>query len=54
MSYDITKDITLGVDATNLLAKPFNNFSTDNYGYEYAQDVRDEGRYYGVGLRFRF
>ncbi len=38
----------------HLLAKPFNNFSTDNYGYEYAQDVRDEGRYYGVGLRFRF
>lgn len=54
MSYDITKNITVGVDATNLLAKPFNNFSTDYYGYEYAQDVRDEGRYYGVGMRFRF
>lgn len=53
-SYDVLKQLTLSVDATNLLAKPFNNFSTDTYGYEYAQDVRDEGRYFGLGLRFRF
>ncbi|WP_242096750.1 TonB-dependent receptor [Sphingomonas sp. CROZ-RG-20F-R02-07] len=53
-SYDVTKQFTLSVDASNLLAKPFNNYTQDYYGYDYAQDVRDEGRYIGFGLRFRF
>lgn len=54
LSYDIAKQFTLSVDATNLLAKPFRDFTTDNYGFRYTQDIRDEGRYYGVGFRFRF
>ena len=53
-SYDINKKITVSADVNNILAKPYNDYTTDYYGYQYAQDVRDEGRYFGLGVRFRF
>lgn len=46
--------VTLTFDAANLLVQPFQNYwqySEDRY---YARDVRDEGRYFGLGARFRF
>lgn len=52
--YDITKNITISADATNLLAKPFSNYFADPNGFRYTQDVRYEGRYFGLGFRFRF
>ncbi|MGR4863476.1 TonB-dependent receptor [Caulobacter sp. LARHSG274] len=54
LSYDISKQLTISADVSNLLAKPFEN--TNNYQPDrnYPVDVRYEGRYYGLGLRFRF
>jgi len=54
VSYDITKNFTLSVDASNILAKPFKNYTAYQAGRQYPIDVRDEGRYFGFGLRFRF
>lgn len=53
-NYNITKEVTISVDAANLLAKPFANYAQYGDGLSYPRDVREEGRYYGVGLRFRF
>jgi len=53
-NYNITKEITIAFDVANLLAKPFNNYRQYGEGLVYPRDVRDEGRYYGVGVRFRF
>ncbi|WP_329742025.1 TonB-dependent receptor [Dyella sp. A6] len=54
-SYDLTKQLSLNVDVSNLLARPFQDY-TGYSGYKlvYEQDVRDEGRYFGAGLRFQF
>lgn len=54
LSYDVTKNITVGLDVTNLLAKPFENYNNYSPTQAYPVDVRYEGRYYGLGLRFRF
>ena len=53
-NYNLTKEITVAFDAANLLAKPFNNYRSYGNGLSYPRDVRDEGRYYGLGVRFRF
>ncbi|WP_200922245.1 TonB-dependent receptor [Sphingomonas sp. Leaf23] len=54
MSYDLNKNITLSADIGNILARPFRNYVNFQPGRTSPIDVRDEGRYYGVGLRFRF
>ena len=46
--------MTLTFDAANLLAQPFRNFAQYGEDRSYPRDVRDEGRYYGIGARFRF
>ncbi len=53
-NYNITKEITVAFDVANILAKPFNNYRAYGNGLSYPRDVRDEGRYYGLGMRFRF
>ena len=53
-NYTPVPAITLTFDATNLLAQPFNNIAQYADDRFYPRDVRDEGRYYGVGARFRF
>jgi TonB-dependent receptor len=56
-NYTPIKQITLTFDAANLLAQPFRNFAEYGFNGEsrsYPRDVRDEGRYYGIGARFRF
>ena len=54
LSYDVSKQMTISFDVTNLLAKPFENYNNYQPNRTYPVDVRYEGRYYGVGLRFRF
>ncbi|MCT8002742.1 TonB-dependent receptor [Sphingomonas sanguinis] len=53
-NYNIMKEVTITFDAANILAQPFNNYAQYGDGLSYPRDIRDEGRYYGVGLRFRF
>ncbi len=54
MSYNPIPQLTVTLDATNLLARPFRNFYQYGEDRAYARDVRDEGRYFGIGTRFRF
>ena len=54
LSYDLSKQLTISFDVTNLLAKPFENYNNYQADRTYPVDVRYEGRYYGVGMRFRF
>lgn len=53
LSYDISKQLTVSFDVSNLLAKPFENYNNYEPNRTYPVDVRYEGRYYGLGLRFR-
>lgn len=53
-NYTPVKSVTFTVDASNLLAKPYNNYAQYAEDRYYPRDVRDEGRYYGVGVRFRY
>ncbi len=53
-NYTPIKAITLTFDASNILAKPFRNYAQYGNDRSYPRDVRDEGRYYGLGARFRF
>lgn len=53
-NYTPIKQITLTFDAANLLAQPFRNYAQYAADRSYPRDVRDEGRYYGLGARFRF
>jgi TonB-dependent receptor len=53
-NYTPIKQVTLTFDAANLLAQPFRNFAQYGEDRSYPRDVRDEGRYYGIGARFRF
>ena len=53
-NYTPVKAITLTFDASNLLARPFRNYAQYGANRSYPRDVRDEGRYYGLGARFRF
>lgn len=50
MSYDIDKRYRLYADIRNLTAKPFRNYVQINESQSYPIDVRDEGRYFGIGL----
>jgi len=53
-SYDITDNIAVWGDVSNILAKPFKNYTVNDHGYKYYQDIRDEGRYFGLGIRFDY
>lgn len=62
--YDPTDYLTIYFDIANVLARPFNNYFTAPAGHAgqahitqpntWSQDVRDEGRYYGMGFRLNF
>ncbi|WP_374293598.1 TonB-dependent receptor [Sphingomonas sp.] len=54
ISYNPIPELTITLDATNLLAKPFRSYIDYLPERRYTRDVRDEGRYFGVGTRFRF
>lgn len=54
MSYAFSENFTAYVDVANILANPFHNYTVNDAGYRYTQDIRDEGRYFGAGFRFNF
>ena len=57
-SYDLFKNLTLTVDATNILAKPFRSDLTYDYANgtsaTFPRFVRYEESVYSAGFRFRF
>ncbi|MGL1955820.1 MAG: TonB-dependent receptor [Colwellia sp.] len=53
-NYDISENLTIYTDIANIQAKPFQNYTVNDAGYRYPQDIRDEGRYFGGGIRFSF
>ena len=53
MSYDVAPGFTLVGNVSNLLGKPFNNYRYYNETQYFPRDLRVEGRYYSLGLRFK-
>ena len=53
-AYNPIPQLTLTLDATNLLARPWRSYYQYAAERAYTRDVREEGRYFGVGTRFRF
>jgi TonB-dependent receptor len=54
ISYDLNKHLTVTADASNILGRPFEDYTLYTRTAYFPQDVRDEGRYFGLGVRFRF
>ncbi|MFT4076918.1 MAG: TonB-dependent receptor [Asticcacaulis sp.] len=53
-SYSPNDTYTINFDASNILAQPFHNFHEYEGGKQFVRDIRDEGRYYGLSLRFKY
>lgn len=53
-NYTPIPEITFTLDVANILAQPFNNYAQYAEDRYYPRDIRDEGRYFGLGARFRF
>ncbi|WP_341207640.1 TonB-dependent receptor [uncultured Sphingomonas sp.] len=53
-SYTPFENITLTADVSNILAQPWQNYRNFAADAGYPVDVREEGRYYSLGVRFRF
>ncbi|MEH3103858.1 MAG: TonB-dependent receptor [Sphingomonas phyllosphaerae] len=53
-SYTPFENITLTADVSNILAQPWQNYRNFAADAGYPVDVREEGRYYSLGIRFRF
>lgn len=54
IQYNINKHYTVYTDFRNILANPFRNYNQISDTSYYDIDVRDEGRYFGVGVRFNY
>ncbi len=54
LAYTPYRNLTLTLDVGNILAQPFNNFRNYNATQFFPRDVREEGRFYSIGARFRF
>jgi TonB-dependent receptor len=53
ISYALSDNFTVAVTGTNLLGKPWRDYRYYNATQYYPADVRVEGRYLGIGLRFK-
>ncbi|CAL4869641.1 hypothetical protein MMA231_03933 (plasmid) [Asticcacaulis sp. MM231] len=53
-SYSPSDAYTINFDASNILAEPFHNFHEYETGSRFVRDIRDEGRYYGLSVRFKY
>ena len=55
-SYSPNDAYTINFDASNILAEPFHNFREyDPVTHaRFVRDIRDEGRYYGLSVRFKY
>ena len=54
LAYTPFANLTLTADVNNILGTPFENYRNYNATQSFARDVREEGRYYSLGARFRF
>ncbi|WP_443751406.1 TonB-dependent receptor [Asticcacaulis solisilvae] len=52
-NYSPTDKLTVNFDVSNILARPFHNYNYYQPGHQFPIDIRDEGRYYGISLRYR-
>lgn len=52
-SYEAIKGITLVGNVSNILGKPFNNYRYYNETQYFPRDLRVEGRYFSLGVRFK-
>lgn len=53
ISYEAMKGITVVANASNLLAQSFNNYRYYNETQYFPRDLRLEGRYFTLGVRFK-
>jgi len=53
LSYEAMKGITVVANASNILAQPFNNYRYYNETQYFPRDLRLEGRYFSLGVRFK-
>lgn len=53
-NYNLNENLTVNFDVSNILAVPYHNFSYYLPGHQFPRDIRDEGRYYGLSLRYKF
>jgi outer membrane receptor protein involved in Fe transport len=54
LNYSPNEKVTINFDVSNILAEPFHNFREFQPGKQFTRDIRDEGRYYGLSLRFKY
>lgn len=54
VSYNLSENLTLAADVSNILGDPFRNFRNIEPGVTFPRDVRYEERVYSVGIRFRY
>ncbi len=52
-SYEPVKNITVVANVSNLLAQPFKNYRYYNETQYFGRDLRVEGRYFSLGVRFK-
>jgi outer membrane receptor protein involved in Fe transport len=52
-SYEAIKGITIVGNVSNILGKPFNNYRYYNETQYFPRDLRVEGRYFSLGVRFK-
>jgi TonB-dependent receptor len=53
LAYEPVKDISIVANVSNILAKPFNNYRYYNETQSFGRDLRIEGRYMSLGVRFK-
>lgn len=53
ISYALSDNFSVAVTGSNLLGKPWRDYRYYNATQYYPADVRVEGRYFGIGLRFK-
>lgn len=52
-SYEAIKGITIVDNVSNILGQPFNNYRYYNETQYFPRDLRVEGRYFSLGVRFK-
>lgn len=53
VSYEPIKDVSIVGNVSNILAEPFNNYRYYNETQFFPRDLRIEGRYFSLGVRFK-
>jgi iron complex outermembrane recepter protein len=53
LSYEALKGVTVVANASNILGEPFNNYRYYHETQYFGRDLRVEGRYFSLGLRFK-